>query len=275
MLALLVLAAAPQTGVVVVQMSSCCRGEAWPEAEGALRDELRSAGLAVELVIGTATGERERRIELGVLAEEKNAACAVRISRPSGASSIEMWVSDRVTGKVLFREISLGSPGRLAGPHLVALRAIEAIRASLLELQLEPPAKPELREALSSVEPPLAPVATEAPGPWRLAITAGVQGGPGGTGTSAQLGVAARWEHFEHLPLSLDATLSVFGGGVKSQGLRSTFETVHVRLLAGWEPWAGRVRPSLVALAGVAVPFAEGLGMQGVTVRRDQGLTAR
>ena len=28
-----------------------------------------------------------------------------------------------------------------------------------------------------------------------------------------------------------------------------------------------------MALAGVAVPFVEGIGMQGVTVRRDQGLT--
>lgn len=277
MLALLVLAVTPQTGVVVVEMSTCCRAEAWPEAERALEAELRSAGLAVEVVVGTATGERERRIELGVLAEEKQAACAVRISRPASSSAIEMWVSDRVTGKVLFREIGLGSTtDQRASARLVALRALEAIRASLLELQLAPPARPDLRAELAAVEPPAPtpPASQETFGPWWLSAAGGAQGGPGGAGASAQLGLALRWEPVEHFSVTLDTTLSVFGGGVTSQGLRSSFETAHLRFLGGWEPWTGRFRSSLVVLLGAAFVFAEGLGMQGVSVRRDHGFVA-
>jgi len=91
--------------VILVSMQKCCPEEAWPEAELAAKDEFRSLKFQVETMAGLAKDARERRLELGVFADRKQAACAVRIVRlPDGEScNTEIWVSDRGTGKTIMR----------------------------------------------------------------------------------------------------------------------------------------------------------------------------
>jgi hypothetical protein len=112
---------------------------------------------------------------------------SVRLVRDPSTHATELWVSDRLTGKTLVRRVS-ADPER--SPRIVALRGVELLRASLLELASPPhdDAPPET-PAMTRPPPPEitrlvapAPVAAEAPAPssrsgaWidRAAVDAGV-----------------------------------------------------------------------------------------------------
>lgn len=91
--------------------------------------------------------------------QQARAAGAVALLRlvPAGAA-VEVWLTDRVTGKTVIREYALeGSP---RSDDAVALGAVELLRASLLELSTpastkpETPAPEEARQLSASVVAP-------------------------------------------------------------------------------------------------------------------------
>jgi hypothetical protein len=165
------------------------------EATARLRAELAAAGFDVQS--RPARGDRARDdVEqdgasaqgAGRSAPEDDVA-TVRLVRDPSTHATELWVSDRLTGKTLVRRVG-ADPER--APRIVALRGVELLRASLLELASPPhddappetPAmtKPPPPEIARLVAPALAPVAAEAPAPparsgaWidRAAVDAGV-----------------------------------------------------------------------------------------------------
>ncbi len=92
-----------------------------------------------------------------------------RDRRPS-ERGVEIWIADRVTGKTVLREMADdgGTPDRDAA---LALRAVELLRASLLEVGLpapppgEVPATPEIREKLRVRAPDTPPAPAQRPSP--------------------------------------------------------------------------------------------------------------
>lgn len=58
------------------------------------------------------------------------------VTRTPGETAVDVRVLDRLSDKLVARRISLG-PG--AGPGIVAIRAVELLRASLLEISVDPP----------------------------------------------------------------------------------------------------------------------------------------
>jgi hypothetical protein len=94
------------------------------------RAELSSLGFRV--VVVNAESERPSRAELEVAARKNSAVAAIRIvPQLTGA---EVWVSDRVTGKTLLREVILAEGERERRAEVLAVRSVELLRASLLEV---------------------------------------------------------------------------------------------------------------------------------------------
>ena len=83
--------------VVIVSLNTCCPDEAWLEAEQITRTEFTALDFEVQVVPGAAQSEKERREELIKLAQQNEAAAALRIVREQGPAKggVELWVSNR------------------------------------------------------------------------------------------------------------------------------------------------------------------------------------
>lgn len=160
--------------------------------------ELESLGFRAT-VLDPST-EPASRTALEASARRAGAIAAIR-AVPS-ERGVEVWIADRVTGKTVLRDIANGR----GSPELddaLALRVVELLRASLLEISLpvpsrgEVPATPEIREKMS-VPPPIAPALESSP-TLHLALAPGVLVSPGGFGASASLALGLDWMPSDHV----------------------------------------------------------------------------
>ena len=137
-----------------------------PEANmmASLRGELRALGLQVLVV-----QRPEREVsphELTEVARANRAIGAFRVLVDEGR--VEVWLADRVTGKVLLREVVTTKEGSQSqtDESTVVARAVELLRASLLELDIgesrggqprpAPMTLPQTLRPAKKVEPPAA-----------------------------------------------------------------------------------------------------------------------
>ena len=102
-----------------------------------LKGELISAGFETEIVDGgagaSAAGESRTRLEQ--LAARRGADAVVAIVGDVSPDSVEVWVIDKVTGKSVVRRVPF-EPGAVRASETLALRAIELLRSSFLEIDL-------------------------------------------------------------------------------------------------------------------------------------------
>ncbi len=105
-----------------------------------LRAELVALGMQVE---------EEDRVEgellprdLSETARRHRAIAAFRLRLTEG--TVEIWVADRVTGKVVLREVVHRGSDNI-DDMLVVLRAVELLRGSLMELEAPHPSRGELK----------------------------------------------------------------------------------------------------------------------------------
>jgi hypothetical protein len=99
----------------------------------------------------------------------------IEITRGRDAAAIDLWVTDRLTGKTSIRRLE-GDASSELGPAALAIRAVELLRASMLELAVGP-ARDQPRNVPESVRRFVAP-----PKPPRTHVRAAAVGchGPGG-----------------------------------------------------------------------------------------------
>jgi hypothetical protein len=105
-----------------------------------LRSELESLGLRVETV-----DKRQNEVvarDLQRAAREHHAVAAIRVLVSSG--TVELWIADRVTGKVVLRDVLAQGEGNKISESTVALQAVELLRASLLEVEAPHPPRGEV-----------------------------------------------------------------------------------------------------------------------------------
>ncbi len=159
--------------------------------------ELSALGFEVELVDPVQSNEL-RTLER--IATEHEAVAGLRAS-PS-KTGIELWIADPATGATAFEEVVTVASGR--NDELLALRAVEVLRARLLKLGVHsdpspppnspspspsPPSPPEY-QLVQQNEVPLAPALE--PSPARLWADLGLSytysGGPLSNNESARLG---------------------------------------------------------------------------------------
>jgi len=102
-----------------------------------LRGELISAGFETEIVdAAPAEGApRESRSNLEQLATRRGADAVVAIVGDLAPDSVEVWVVDKVTGKSVVRRVPF-EPAAAGASKTLAIRAIELLRSSFLEIDL-------------------------------------------------------------------------------------------------------------------------------------------
>jgi hypothetical protein len=136
--------------------------------------ELETLGFSVE----TQTRELDPA-ELAVAARGASAFAAIGIG-PTAAGTVEITVLDRVTGKTVRRELLGRSLEDPTTHELVALRASELLRASLMEIEAPHPPRGEVPPAPVVVRVASAPETLRRPDRrWRLGVEGGALLAPG------------------------------------------------------------------------------------------------
>ncbi len=174
-----------------------------------LRAELNQLGLQV-IEVEKPTDEVDPR-ELTEAARQHHAVAAFRVQVSS--NTVEVWIADRVTGKVSLREVfTQGSDSRVEA-RLVVLQAVELLRWSLQDVD----ATHTLRG--NTPKPPtLARTDFQPEDPLVFGVAPLIQFSPGGAnpGAGAQLDMTVRWSsvgtRFAYGQLVLPAVLETAVG---------------------------------------------------------------
>jgi hypothetical protein len=227
--------------------------------------EMEQLGFAVEVVQAPEAAPSRELLEAA--ARDRGAIAAFRIVR--SRSGVEVWVFDRFTRKTLLREVIVGEePEPAERASIVATRAVELLRASLLELASSP-------QVLSDMEVPRAAKRLIAPrrkrrrhtGPvFTLAAGPAIVASPGGIGPSlhAQIEIGLRLSPrlfasaLVSLPALVDTIEEDAGRAMVAPILAGAALTLSMR------PFSRALQPSL--RVGLAAAF---LRMEGETARDD------
>ena len=103
-----------------------------------LQGELTSVGFATEIIDGSVAGkgkDRDSRTWLEQLAVQRGLDAIVAIVGNVSPDTVEVWIIDKVTGKSVVRRVPF-QPQSERAPNTLAIRAIELLRSSFLEIDL-------------------------------------------------------------------------------------------------------------------------------------------
>jgi hypothetical protein len=159
-----------------------------------LRGELIAAGFDAEVLDLPLGADVRASLEKfpPPASSTRSATALVAVVPSADPGNVELWVIDRVTGKTVIRRVSAppGDPGRVA--EVLAVRAVELLRASFLELAITPPAEMASPDGAEPAAPAPPMVERWATAPleaqdWTWAIEAG-----GGTAAA----VGGPWNAF-------------------------------------------------------------------------------
>ena len=177
--------------------------------EAAVFGELRSRGF---LIIREQRQEPyTTREELKKIASETEAVAVLSI-RPS-SMGVEVWIVDRLTQKTVLKEI-VESPNDPQNHKLIALRAVETLRASLLEIELDPSQKAAAPDAVRELLPQptktkpdteVTPLQLDEPDTEKIALRLGpgITYSPGGLDPFFLVAFAVDWHAFQHFDFTV------------------------------------------------------------------------
>jgi hypothetical protein len=139
-------------GSSVVVVSPPHAGPLVEEAVIRLSAELRAAGFSVRLVEGSPGGDGRAQVEGELSGAGAGPTMGLRPAEPGSAPNpgepfatiaivttgrgavADMWVADHVTKKTLVRRVDIGDAGATNAASDLAVRSVELLRASLLEV---------------------------------------------------------------------------------------------------------------------------------------------
>jgi len=126
------------SAATVVIMPSVNASPGMAETVMRIRGELLSAGFVVEVLDEAAIQGvigRQSQDALERLAEQRGADAVLAIVGDATPNLVEIWVGDRVTGRSVVRKLPF-EPKFGHAPETVAIRTIELLRSSFLEIDL-------------------------------------------------------------------------------------------------------------------------------------------
>lgn len=228
--------------------------------------ELRTLGFDVELI--RAEGEPTREaLEASARTAGAVAALRVRASR----QGVEVWVMDRVTGKTVLREVVTGGADDDA---VVALGAVELLRASLLEIESpafvarEVPPTPAVQKLVPQRPPP-------SEGSFSLVLAPALSVSPGDLGVVPQVDLWGRLRAATRFVMAARLTLPLVPVVVEGREGRATVTLASASivgdfLFVGESPWRGHVGVGF----GAAWAHMEGTAAQAFIGRGDDVFVA-
>ena len=186
-----------------------------------LRAERAVAGFELRLAEDGPWPPARDRMEQ--VARRESAIAALALIPDEGHTATEIWVVDRVTGKTVVRVFGAPSPGHGDEAELLAVSAVETLRATLMEINFA-------RQPQGEMAAPPAVRALVAPGNGRFAarLAPAVGFSPGGLGAALQLALGATMALGPRLRLGLEGLLPLTGANVGGRE-----GTAEVRLWLG------------------------------------------
>ncbi len=132
----------PDAGArTVVLLRSSASDDVTTEATARVQGELGAAGFHVEVVAPRGDDARQE-LETAGSALHAIAAFAI-VVRPSGGRTVaEIWVSDRMKQTMVIQRAELTGTDHLRESEILAVRAVELLKASLSELWIQPAPPP-------------------------------------------------------------------------------------------------------------------------------------
>ncbi|MBI2896020.1 MAG: hypothetical protein HYY06_20850 [Deltaproteobacteria bacterium] len=236
-----------------------------------LRAELEALGFEVEVL--EAPSLVPSRPLLEAAARDRGAIAAVRIV-PSQAG-VEVWVFDRVTGKTVLREVVTDPDPARPDFELIALRAVELLRASLMEVEAPHPSRGEVRPG-----PVVRAIAERREAPtrqpsMRLALGPGIALSPGGVGPALDVLFEVRFEPAGSIGATVTALVPTLPANVTDEDKGSA--SVLVALLGADVSWrsrsAWRLEPTAGAGAAMALLHMRGSAAGGYVGATDDTLS--
>lgn len=204
-----------------------------------LTAELRSLGLTVVSV--PAVGDVSPEVALTRLAHTEHAIAAVQLV--TLASKEQVWIADRVTNKIVVRELARNTQRPDQTDDSIAVGVAELLRASLMEINSESRARGE-HAATQQVRELAYPVPRRtAPGSsvWAAAL-GGVQPGLRGAGSAWLVRGSLVWRTSAGLSLETLLGATVSPGSVEGTAGTAQVSNQWVGLGAGLE-WPARPAP--------------------------------
>ena len=150
---------------VVVLVRPTPSTEMIDEMLGRTRAELLASGFDARIVVGV-PGSAPRA---AIASASAASIAAIAIVDPAGDATVEVWVDDRLSGKVSIRPLVATGSDEHKAAAVLAIQAVELLRASLVEIAR--PGEPE-----SAAAPP--PAAGPTPPPAAVAFARGPEPTP-------------------------------------------------------------------------------------------------
>jgi hypothetical protein len=141
------------------------------------------------------------RPEIEQLAQQEGATAG--LSLIEAGSGVEIWVVDRVTAKTVFREVILGLYDPREAPEVIAIRVVETLRATLMEVE-----HPRATTIEATPAPEIDVLASNRPNRFALGVGGGAGFSPGGLGPTGHLGLALMWAATSRLHFAVDGLLT-------------------------------------------------------------------
>ena len=228
--------------------------------------ELRSVGFATEIVDApTGSGAEEASPWMAQMAARYRVDAVVAIVGELAPTAVEVWAIDKATGRTVSRNLRFDVDANVErAPEILAIRAMELLRSSLLEIDLTagfPPTEPVVKPLDARASEPLLTAVPPPSPPERLAIEVGATAvmGPGGVGLTVLPAVQVDWVLRQ--PLVLTAALAGLGtrATVDTSAGSAQVSQEYVILGAGYRWRANhRVRPFVNLSAGALHTSVEG-----------------
>jgi hypothetical protein len=111
-------------------------------AETTILPRLRAELVGLGLEVHTVAKQESEQLPRDLIASARNVGAVAAFRIMVVADHADVWIADRITGKVVLREL-LPRGAKIDG-RVVALRAVELLRASLLELDAGKPPPAEV-----------------------------------------------------------------------------------------------------------------------------------
>ena len=215
-----------------------------------LRSELEALGLNIETVD---KGEAEViPRDLKRAAHDRDAVAAVRVLVSTGV--VEVWIADRVTGKVVLREVLPQDADSKVSESTVVLRVVELLRASLMEVEA-----PHTPRGEVAPPPTLYKVVgyPESTGNLRLEMGPAVVASAGGVGPSLAAEFEMGYRMSKHVTLDGFGATSIVPGDISgAEGTAKVISRIfalgieaHMRVsVSPWQPFA-RASVGLLSLS--------------------------
>jgi hypothetical protein len=262
--------AADAPASTVVLLRPAASDDVTTEAVARVNGELKAAGFAVAVV--PATGDDARR-DLEAAARQWNAIAAFAIFvRPSdaGTAIAEIWVSDRVRQRVVIQNAILHDTDRGRGAEILAVRAVELLKANLADFWAPEPAVTAPSSAPPSPESLSPSPAREAESRPRPAFASGFGAGLGVGVVESFAAMGPTWSPAVTASygwpsgFSLRATFAGLGPAATFSAARGSATVAQalafIEAVKTWWPRA-RLVPFVTAGAGTQHVHVDGAGI--------------